>query len=395
MFEPPIFSVNIMHVLGAFSWMYILLNASKIEKYLNVKKLVIIYLIISFIFAHLIIVIVFNNSNLNYAASPIYWLIDIIPFSIFITLYLRINKMTNSFINIIISAGMIQAVLVVLSFLFNDIQVFFISRMIDYGYGTEIESLSFRMYGFASNLTFSSSILLSVIGLITMWFALNKDNKYYICTLLLFYASIVNSRTSIVIIVAGIILLFIHKISIKKIIKIIVFTLVSVLLFVIISDLIRSISYETYRWLEIGIEDLLDLLFNNSNIDNNEFSYFNYLFSNDRWYVPSDVSILYGSGIRPFYDSILDFKTDIGYINDLWLGGIVYIISLYGFFFHMILYPRLKWKYNKEYSYIAYLLMIVMIVSNLKGYIFIMNNVTNLIIIIYVFSLQKYRKELI
>ncbi|MFP3489316.1 hypothetical protein R0K20_17130, partial [Staphylococcus sp. SIMBA_130] len=91
------------------------------------------------------------------------------------------------------------------------------------------------------------------------------------------------------------------------------------------------------------------------------------------------MGVLFGEGERILSSNDSGVRSDIGYINDIWLGGIFYSFLLYVFFLLLI---RDIGRYNNENirigKFLYFLLLGTFIVSNIKGYIFVMNNLTNL-----------------
>ncbi len=79
---------------------------------------------------------------------------------------------------------------------------------------------------------------------------------------------------------------------------------------------------------------------------------------------PQNDELLFGTGSIIFYNELI--RSDIGYINDLFLGGILFIIIYYG---NILLYT---WKsYSKFNNKILGLICVLfLLVSNLKGLAF-------------------------
>lgn len=83
--------------------------------------------------------------------------------------------------------------------------------------------------------------------------------------------------------------------------------------------------------------------------------------------LPKNENLWFGSGYR-IYDvqgaQRAGGRSDVGYINDLFVGGIFYIIVLYGAAFSFMMY-----RARKE-AFVFSLIIFIMLVVNIKGEIF-------------------------
>ena len=83
--------------------------------------------------------------------------------------------------------------------------------------------------------------------------------------------------------------------------------------------------------------------------------------------------------------------SDIGFVNDIWFGGIIYSLAIYFCFSWIIvsIYKNLRF-FGKKYSLgVAGILCLGVVVSNLKGIAFSFNDFTTLVLLVFVFTFNK------
>lgn len=389
-YQPPILNFNILHIISAFSWIYIIINGKLIKQLINQKKLAHIYFTLFILTIYIILIILINDNSIANSIHLIYWMIDIIPFSIAInTYFFKKQFCIFDILNILLIVGTIQGMLALLSFLLPNVQQYFINHLISYGYSDVYAMLSqFRMYGFASNLTFSTPIVQSFLTVISLYLAINKNWIYLLFAPLIFFSAIINARTSFVILLIGIILLiFMNRnvLRLKNIFRILIVIISAFFLIKFGMPLLEKNSQETYNWISSGFNEIV--FFGESNYSTNG-SYYNYISNPLRYELPSELGTIFGVGDRIMTSNKYDARSDVGFINDIWLGGILYSIAIY------ILFTKFLWEIfnskdiDKSFSkFIAVFLLGSFIVCNIKGYVFNMNNFTNIFLILYTYMI--------
>ncbi len=97
-------------------------------------------------------------------------------------------------------------------------------------------------------------------------------------------------------------------------------------------------------------------------------------------FFPEGSKLITGSGTHHFTQPYQGITSDIGYINDLFLGGIFYVTLLY---LSILMYFISGIKKNGWISfYLGILMLATMILANIKGFGFRVNEFTNLFILI-------------
>jgi len=385
-YEPPLFSINILHILGAVSWLYIVVNIRAIFNIMNGSKIIRVFILFLILFFYLILVATINDNSFISSVSYIYWILDILPACIMFTVYFT-RKSYNIYdvLNLILIVGTIQGVIAISSFLIPNVKLFFINRLLDYGYSDVYLVLSeFRMYGFASNLTFSAPITQAVISIISIYLAIDRNWKYILVTPIIVFSAIINARTAFIIFVIGILALVIsnRNIKLKKVFKALIICIFMICIITIGLSFLYKKSSATYDWITMGIDEILTFF----NGNKSQGKYFEYFTGSDRYVLPKGFGILFGVGERIM-------GSDIGYINDIWLGGIIYSITSYIIFSSFLLDIFKKNSLNGHVNkFLAVFFLGTLIVSNIKGYVFIMNNLTNLLFLIFTFLALRKNK---
>lgn len=400
LYQPPIFRINVLHVIGAISLLYLACNRSKIHKYFNTHRILMIYFCLIFQLVYLLVIVVCWNSEMSNIASPVYMMADVLPFVIAITLHQKKHRLnTKNLINAVLMAGSIQAAFSIAAFLYPAAQRLFIAALVNYGYEDVLFELSsFRVYGFSANLTYSDPIAQSILGAIAIYCAVKRNWKYILYAPALFFSAIINARISIVVFFLGILLILFQqkkgnykeKASWRLLIYGAVF---AVLAYSLIIPYIKVHSQETYTWIKDGYEEIVSFVKG----DEKEYSYFNYLQNKQRVRLPTGFSLFFGTGVTVMGGSKYGVYSDIGYVNDIWLGGVVYAAFLYVFWIIMLrdIQKDSGSMHGSFRKYIFLLFSATLILSNIKGIVLIMNSITNLFFVFYAhLALDRSQSEL-
>ena len=385
-YEPPFFNINTLHIIGFISWSYILFNFKDVKETIKIGTISKIYFIFVLFWTYLSIVITLNGNSILNSLSFLYWIFDVIPASIMLTTHFMKKRYSiNDFLNILLIVGTMQGIFALIAFLNPDVKNYFVNQLINYGYSTNFYSLSdFRLFGFASNLTFTTPIVQIILAAVSFYLAIYSNVKYILYTPLLIFSSIINARTSLVIMGVAIlsILIVFKKLKLKEIIRFFIISTTSYLIFIYGNYFLQERSYGTLNWIKSGYDDILLFLKNDTSGSN---GYFAYVSDSSKYTFPEGLGALFGVGERILGFNSYGVRSDIGYINDIWLGGMLYSILIYLFFMALLL-DIYKSKNDEEISKFLFLILLgTLLITNVKGYIIVTNNFTTLFFIIYVF----------
>lgn len=385
-YNPPIFMINSMHIIGLISWFVLIFKSGFTKKIMPGFAIKLILWFVFFAAYLFLISILFNHGTLNVFYTHIYFIFDIIPFALLIKQQFEEKQRSyKDLFKLLTITILIQTFIILLAFFYNPFQQFLISRFVAYGYKSVYVSISrYRMYGFSGGLTFATPIFHSFASVVMFYYAIKEKRRiFYLFSILVLFSAIINARTSIIVVIVGVVsLTLFSRLSISK--KVMLFFLecaIIGLLFFVVPPIIKSISAETYSWVEDGLQQIKALFMN----DTSE-GFFNYIFSSEQYPLPkSGLSFLIGTGHNVFgseSQSIYGVSTDVGFINDLWKGGVLYL-SVYYLFFVTIFVKMLK-KDNYLVSFIGLFALLSYPLLMFKGSIFDMCDITNFIVIVFV-----------
>ena len=250
-----------------------------------------------------------------------------------------------------------------------------------------------RTFGLADNLTYSSPIAMSMIALL----ALNRmiysnKTKYLLASIFIVAMAFVSARTSLVVFLCGTVGLLIMNIKkTGRVTKIIIAILVGVFIaYNALEFYLEKGGYDQHLfWLLDGLKNIGSVF--NENVESH-YDSTSYFFDARRLIIPSDIRELFlGTGTTVMIRNSRGVASDIGFINDIWYGGIFYAVSMYVLFISMC--HRIKKSFSKvDGSFansIVVIFLAVMIVSNIKGIAFWFNDFTSLMIIVYMYIINE------
>ena len=381
-FPPLIPGIHTLHIIGMISWFIILLNPKSTSYIFKLSRMKSIVLQLILIIMYVFIISAYAYQNIAYNMyNYLIYLIDIIPCCLVIGILLKkYNLNLNTFYNILLLVGNIQGIFAMISFLNPNIQKFFIENMIKFGFGENIISLSSkRMYGFGFNFTFTMPILQGVLSILALYLSVRVSLKYIFFVPLLVFSGIINARIIIIVLLIGIslIILDFYKLNIIKMIKVLIILIISFILGSIFINIIKINLESTYIWIMDGWNEIVAL------IKGEEIGYFTYINSSNKWKIPNGISLLFGKGldIMKGFDGI---SSDIGYINDIWFGGIFFSIMIYYLFIRILLkIYKSNNNQNINKKFLSIFLLIIFFVSNIKGPIVRVSEFTCLILLLY------------
>lgn len=245
-----------------------------------------------------------------------------------------------------ITATMVQFVFVIAALFFPAVKKFFTSIMYvntGDGYLNIPWVMARRGFGFVNTFVDSFGFGMGLIAALPLFFI--KKGRWKLAYLVpcLLFVSIVNVRTGLI--VAGIGLLMSLPVIYhafkeldregKK--KAVLIVLVAILILIMLVGLVKIFSPLTINWIIGDMNSVVETVLPNSGEylpeveTDSETTTAEVLFSDRFWNIPIGKTILFGSG-HTIYGAEGYPNSDVGYVNDLWLGGIIGCVLLYGAF---------------------------------------------------------------
>ena len=269
----------------------------------------------------------------------------------------------------LINAGLIEGVCAVLAFLFPGIKsifIFFMKRFSESRLYYNTWYITVRSYGFASTLVDVFGLGIGLIAGISFFCGVTRKKKYIIDSLIIAIATVLNSRTGLLIYLIAILLSLFYvllKSDLRKIVSAAI--AIGVLVFVG-SRIIRIISVNEYTagWLHAGIKSIENFVRGNS-ASNSSGDAMSLLFQDSFWRFPTFPRIIFGTG-HSLYEAEGYAHSDVGYVNEIWLFGILGCLLLYGKIIEMCENLNKRTKIT-EFKFAALFLLISYFFFNIKG----------------------------
>lgn len=390
LYYPPILPVNIMHLLGAFSIFYSLTQCR--NRFSAIISRFSFPLIVFTIY--IVTVSLIRGNGITGAVSLGMLSIETVPTCLMIS-DLKVKKAKEvDFFDIIISAAILQSFVAFAAFMIPSLQKAIINQYISYGFLDGLMTMSnHRIYGFSYGLTYGMPLVNSCIATIAFYKGSRGKRMYYIKALVIFASAVINARLALVIFFIGVLGVLLSSVrDCVKTFKIIVYCVIAVVVLTQALNYVGKVSPETAEWIQHGIDDVTAFISGRDNID---YSYFSYATSRSKYTIPSDIlTALFGTG-RMAMGSGQSYATDIGFINDIWLGGFFYLIGIMTYFFGVIkgIFKYLEKKKAVPRS-MVFVAIAIVLAANIKGVCLTLNELVQLILLCAVyFRIEEFQNQ--
>ncbi len=239
------------------------------------------------------------------------------------------------------------------------------------------ESLDIRGFGLSSEL---SSAYGWVLGVTLVYFAKYfRSNIWFACSILLvILAILVNARSGFVAAMIGISVYGVFGEDLRNVLKL---TCLIALLLVVVANIDLSFINEgTYEFIEKFFDQIESIIA--GNIDDTYL----HTYANEQYVLPETIfQWLFGRGQRLFYGVENVGYSDVGYFNDLSLGGVVYLGVLYTFFYKVFKLTHPKWLF------FAWILIAATL--NIKGMFFHTNGCIRIMVLVSFYEYLTLKME--
>lgn len=264
------------------------------------------------------------------------------------------NDIIITFLNVVLVQGILAIMMLVIPS-FHDVALH-----LYYAGATENVFISSkRIYGISSEYTFTTPILNGLFGVLSVFLSLRKSKKYLLYLPIILLLVLLNGRTGLVIFGIGSLVVILK--NAKKLSSLLILLFGGGIAVYMTFYLLKIFSIDTYTW-------IISFFLDTSNLINGNTTG-NYAELGMQW--PKN-NMLFGYGFRIYdlnkiFSSVTIYaRSDIGYANDLFLGGIVYIILLYIPIFMYVLFSNSNDKYFKKTG-ISLVLLFALLIANYKG----------------------------
>ncbi|WP_305084316.1 hypothetical protein [uncultured Faecalibaculum sp.] len=269
----------------------------------------------------------------------------------------------------LINAGLIEGICAALAFLFpgvKNIFIFFMKEFSESYLYSNTWYITVRSYGFASTLVDVFGLGIGLIAGISFFYGVTKKKKYIIKSIIIAIATLLNSRTGLIVYLLAIIISFLFMINGKNIKRILTVLCAIVFLSVCGLELLKIMSTNEYTagWFSSGINSITSF-FDGTKSNNGGSDAMSLLFQNKFWKWPSFPRILVGTG-HSLYLAQGYSHSDVGYVNEVWVFGIFGCAILYGEIVKLC--RAMTLKANKDiFKFSSVFLLVAYFFFNIKG----------------------------
>lgn len=220
-----------------------------------------------------------------------------------------------------------------------------------------------RAYGFASTMVDLFGLGVSIIASVCFVYGIFKNKKYVLLSIFLIIPAVLNARTGLVLygvcVIAVLLFLAVRGNLKKLIVGLIVATIaVSGFQFLLNSDLLDD---STKGWITSGLDSFFSL-FETGEATSDSMGV---LFQDAWWELPEGIRVIIGTG-HSRYQADGYAHTDVGYVNEIWMFGVIGAIFLYCVIIKIIY--RNVFNYNNNMALcISMVLLCQYFAFNVKG----------------------------
>lgn len=391
-YQPPLFRFNIVYILIVLLNIIIYRKQKRIFYDLNVQFLrnkALLYLVIcsSLLIIYLLFSKSFSIVNYKQIYTIALTLILYLYCGFLIAKYFIIKGFsTNRFLEYFVLIGILQAIISIFSYTFPELRNSIVNFYIFRGYPKEVYLyMTWRLYGFSSTLTYAMPIVQSFIACIALYLGFNKRLEYFFAIPLLLFSSMINSRFGFLVFFPVAIIQFAqmqlksHRFSKKDIsLTMLLVGLGTLALFFIIYITIPT----TWSWISSSFIDIGNFL------SGKLTGFFAEIFgaNSSQFALPQGLAFLLGVG-KNIMGGIGGYASDIGFVNDIWIGGILYTVVIWAMFSITFYYVMIKSVLNQRV--LLLILLCFMIISNIKGMVITPNELMSCVYVFLTFFILK------
>ena len=373
----PIFifvKIGLVKVLLLLSLIFSFKNFRKLKWYLKDYSDILKLLLFSIIYCF--IVKLLNSGNANTPYTMFVWLLE----TTFIPMYL-INriflKYDLSLLGSLLPISIIAACISLFLLINPSINDFVLGGIIEKPFENNLGVWS-RCFGIAEGLTNSYGIIQGIFASICLLKG-RESAKYYLFAILISISVIINARTGIIPIVITLLYVILKSIKGRQIKFFFIIVLSTIVLINIVGKYEEEIS-NTISYVTIFFTSTYDYFIKGETGDDY------YSFLDGFIHFPQSIwGVLLGEGRTMFGDK--NMSSDIGYINQIYTGGLIYLISLIAMQFKI--YAKIYCRCKDHFF--VFLLFLTAFVINFKGITFCISESFTRFVMLFYFVLLHNR----
>jgi hypothetical protein len=309
------------------------------------------------------------------------WLLESFIIPLFFVFGFKSIFKEDSYVKVFIAVGFVASLITIYLLINPAVNIWVRSSLIIDSLDIIDSDFDFRGFSLSEGSSFDYGIMQGII-LSMCLLNLRKSFLYAIPILPLFISILFNARIGFSVVIITLVLMLIHKrINFRAILGT---TIVCFVAFQIYNtSSLVSVNNSGLEWGLSFFEDTFNFLKGDSSDSNYG------VLSDDMLIFPSNVlSLLFGEGRSLF--GLDNGGSDIGYVNQIFAGGIVYLSILFSFQFYLFK----KYNYCIEDKLFFTILFLTLLVVNIKGNAFFVSvGFTRFIILYLIISLKIYNDK--
>ncbi len=330
-------------------------------------------------FVYLVIVNLLNVKPISEISNYFWLLVCILPSTYSFSCFLSKEKRSFDYLfHVLLVASLIQTSIALVALFSSDFHEDLFDLMIENGLYSEkhIELWGYRIYGYGTSLMYSIPLSQGIIAGISVIYGIEKFRvRYFFAGFLILISGIINAKISavafLVVIIVGI--LFAKKDSLKKSF----FTLLSFVFGGAILNFVLLYLEKT----QTKLLDWMSILLDAARI---EEYYEGYYGDYDKWTLPEGPQFLFGTGAGVSY---YGRDVDMGMVNDIWVGGIVFFIFTVVIAFYLANRIFTSEHYSKTWQRVLPVsFVLIFFIANVKGNVFSYSSFMSLYFIVAMYS---------
>ena len=379
----PLYRSNSVWLMMLPSAAYVLLNRKTLKEFISVRAVLWTEAILGVLLVYLMAIAKIHDNPVSEFGYFVYWMAGDIPFALACWIALRKRGLGfEALLDHLLITGLAMAATSVAAFLIPAVKEFFVEKMIAYGIPYVIKLSSYRYSGLAANLSSTAAYVQSALACIALWRGIREKPLWLAAFPVLAFSANLNVRTTVYLMIAGIAAVLIGILFTKDLKQIGKFfpaagSALAIAYFGL--GLIRYVNPMTYEWLARGIEEVTSF------VAGEEVPYTDAFFAELAWmlspeHFPRGLMLIFGAGTE-IMGTIAEGKygvsSDVGFMNDLWRGGILYLLIITGLYLWMLWKMARSRTVRRETGiFLAALFLFFFGITNIKGHFFIHSDLT-------------------
>lgn len=375
----PIFLLpfNVIHILTIIAYMHLL--TIYINEFVSMlkDKLVLSFIGMQFfLLAYALILKITTGAEIGFVYTTGAVLFEVVPCALFIAIHFakKFNSNENDVLKLLAALGGAQFILFLFSLylpIFRDVFTMGIWGGVDLDSEFQNSFGTFRVFGVARGYTFAMPLFVGVCIIAVVILGRCIDARYYLCVIPFVIIALFNSRLALIslplVLVFGLLIR-----GERERLQYFIFGLVVVVIISALMSYILAIyesgggEYNWLAWIARGIEETIAFVTTGERVRN-----FEALDTMIHW--PSGVDFLIGTGINTF--TSMEYNSDSGYVMNMYFGGLIFSAVLYiSYLFLAGIVYKSKVEWGKA---LCLSIIFLLFLSNVKGNVFRLNEITN------------------